>query len=650
MDEANLYLKKSGELKRGDVKDIYFSTSEKKENGEAKVDEEEIKTILAEAEGFEEKFPGHNGLVLLDVAYFKYNEDGTNSFKYHYRYKVLKDVKKREANASFYFNEGRERINVLLARTISKDGEVFHLDPEKIKISKPGAGSRSFSRYQTLSFMLPNVEVGSIVEYIVETDNYNPFEKKFFFPQFGFYGTDPTMVSRITITVPKDVELYYVFNNFDEDKKEPAVSESDNDKSYTWEYTDLEPILHESNMPSYKDVVPYLSTSLFKDWDTFFDWVRGFIEKKIIVTDEIKEKVASLTGGLVDDEEKIAKIYHYIQKEIRYISIKSGIGSGYSGHPAPETLKNEYGDCIDKAILFTSMLKVLGIESYPIILKTNTANDMERRLPGFDSNHAITKIVLDGREFFLDSTASNFRYPYFQSVDHGIWVINALQGKLEYIDTPSPEDNADISIKNCRIYANGDFEIDSTSSSTGASESNTRYYVSHLKESDLVRYLGNYINSLSPGSQLKYISLVNPDEFSRPFSLDVGYILKNYGITAGDLVILSLPDIERSFPETALMERKYPLEFTTSSQEKKVYNIDLTGSYTVKYLPEPLHIDTDYFSYDMEYREEDGKVIFTDDYKRKKRVVPLDEYDEYKEAHKEIERRLKDKIFLTRIK
>ncbi|MFC1854988.1 DUF3857 domain-containing transglutaminase family protein [Thermodesulfobacteriota bacterium] len=653
MEDGVMHLKKGGELKRDKLKDVYFSTTAKEEEKESvAVDKDEIAAIIKKGNDFEKKFPGYNGLVLLDSGYYQYNEDGTQLYRYHYQFKVLKDVTKREANVTNYFVEGRERIKITLARTIAPDGTVYNLDPAKIKISTPTSGSRSFSRYNTLSFMLPNVEVGSIIEYIMEEDKYNPFNKRFFFPKFGFSGDNPVSVSKLTISIPKDEKLYYVFKNFDEERKTPKTSEADGTREHIWQYDDIEPVIYEPNMPAYADTVPYISCSLTDEWESFFDWIKGFVEKKIVVTDEITSKVNELTAGLKSDDERVAAIYHYIQQKIRYISIKSGIGSGYSGHPAKDTLKNEYGDCIDKAILFTTMLKVLDIESYPIILKTNDSNDMERRLPGFDSNHAITKIVLDGREFFLDATAEKSRYPSFQSVDHGVWVINPLKKKLEFIDTPPPEDNSDINISRCSINENGDFIMDTTTTFTGQSESDIRYYANHIKDRDMQKYFVEFISSMASGSKLKYFGYVNANDISKPFSLELGMVLKNYGITAGDLVILSIPGLEKTFREVGIKERKFPLEFMTSSQSKNQFIIDLGNNFTAKYLPEPLNIDTEYFSYkyNMEYKEENGKLIVTEDYKRKKREVPLSEYEEYKKAHKLIERRLRDKIFLSKIK
>jgi transglutaminase-like putative cysteine protease len=648
-DDKKLYLFKGGDIDKKDVKEIYFSVKEHKTKEKKEVDDELIKEIMEEADKFEKKYPDYNGLTLLDDGFFEYNEDGSNIYRYHYRYKVLKDIKKSEASVSFYFNEGRERINILLARTISPDGDVFNLDPSKINISKPTSGTRSFTRYNTFSFMLPNVEVGSIIEYKIEIDEYNPFEKRFFFPNFGFKGHDPILLSRLTVTIPKSEELYYVFKNFDDEHEKPEVSRHRGTKSYVWKYENVEPMISEPNMPAYRDIVPFITCSLFDDWNIFFNWTKGFLEKKIAVTDEIENKVEQITKGCSTDEERVAKIYYFIQQKIRYISIKSGIGSGYSGHPATETLNNEYGDCIDKAILFTTMLNVLDIPSYPIFVKTNDSNDVERRLPSFDSNHAITKVLLNGEEIFLDSTAENYRYPYFQSADHGIWVINPLQQKFEYIPTPPPEDNAVISKSFGSINKKGDFEIDTTKSFAGPKEASQRYYTKHVKNVDLKRYMKNYINSLSPGSQLKYYVFVNSEDYSKPLYFDIGYKLENYGITAGDLVILSIPAVEKSYREVALEKRKYPLEFTTSYQDKREFVIDLMGNYKVRYLPNPVHINTKYFSYDMEYKEDNGKIIFTEDYKRKKREVPLSDYDTYRMSHKEIERRLKDKIFLTRV-
>lgn len=649
IENGKLYLVKKGEISKDDVKEIIFSSNKTAVNEtKAKVDDREIKAIMKKAEEFQKAHSDQNGIVLMDDGYYEYKEDGSTLYRYHYQFKVLKEVKKHEANVTFYFIEGRERINVILARTISPDGNVFNLDQSKINISNPSSGGRSFSNYYTYNFELPNVEVGSIIDYIVEVEEYNPFEKKFFFPNFGFCGDEPILLSRLNVTIPESEKLYYVFSNFDKEHEKPKVFDSKGKKSYVWEYENMEPVISEPNMPSFRDVVPYITCALFDDWNVFYKWSEKFLKDKMKVTSEIEAKVAELTKDCVDDEERVARIYHFIQQSIRYISIKSSIGSGFTGHPAAETLKNEYGDCIDKAILFSAMLKAVDIDSYPIFLKTNNSNDLERRLPGFDSNHAITKVKVNGKTLFLDATAENFRYPYFQTADQGIWVINALEKKLEFIEVPLPEDNAEIIINNCAINKNGDFDVNSSGSYTGATEANERYYSKHLKTSDMMRYMTNYVNSISPGSQVKYLAFIGNNDIAIPYGFDFGYVLKNYGITAGDLVILSIPNIEKSFGEVALETRKFPLEFTSSSRSQTKYVIDLTGNYTVKYLPETLKIDSPYFSFNMEYKQENGKIIFTSDYSRKKREVPLADYAEYRKAHKEIERRLKEKIFLTK--
>ena len=87
-------------------------------------------------------------------------------------------------------------------------------------------------------------------------------------------------------------------------------------------------------MPPYGAVVPRVEASLFQNWEYIFDWLTRMQQRRIQVTPEIEQAVQEITAGAADLEEKVARIYHFIQRYIRYISIKGSIGSGWSGHEA----------------------------------------------------------------------------------------------------------------------------------------------------------------------------------------------------------------------------------------------------------------------------------------------------------------------------
>jgi transglutaminase-like putative cysteine protease len=64
--------------------------------------------------------------------------------------------------------------------------------------------------------------------------------------------------------------------------------------------------------------------------------------------------------GTKTTEEKINKIINYVQDDIRYMGVESGIGSIKPFAPE-EVAKRRYGDCKDKSLLLVSLLKQVGV-------------------------------------------------------------------------------------------------------------------------------------------------------------------------------------------------------------------------------------------------------------------------------------------------
>ncbi len=43
------------------------------------------------------------------------------------------------------------------------------------------------------------------------------------------------------------------------------------------------------------------------------------------------------------------------------------------------------------------MMKVIGVEAYPVGIMTNTKGDMDVEIPILNENHAISEVYLEGR-------------------------------------------------------------------------------------------------------------------------------------------------------------------------------------------------------------------------------------------------------------
>ncbi|HEX5473505.1 MAG TPA: DUF3857 domain-containing protein [Vicinamibacterales bacterium] len=142
----------------------------------------------------------------------------------------------------------------------------------------------------------------------------------------------------------------------------------------------------------------------YRDWDDLAQWFRGLAPASI--DPAVRQKAAELTKGLTDRQKKIDAIYDYVSKSVRYVGLSFGLGR-YAPHAPAEVLKNQYGDCKDKATLLASLLRAAGIESTPVLLYTNRSIDDGLPSPlAFD--HEII-VIADGTDpsswTWMDTTA-----------------------------------------------------------------------------------------------------------------------------------------------------------------------------------------------------------------------------------------------------
>ena len=94
----------------------------------------------------------------------------------------------------------------------------------------------------------------------------------------------------------------------------------------------------------------------FTSWAQVADWYANLEKGRSDPTPEIRAKTQELIQGRATELEKIAALYDYVAKNIRYVSLSFGLGR-YQPHSAADVFKNQYGDCKDKHTLLASMLQ-----------------------------------------------------------------------------------------------------------------------------------------------------------------------------------------------------------------------------------------------------------------------------------------------------
>ncbi|MCK4528511.1 DUF3857 domain-containing transglutaminase family protein [candidate division WOR-3 bacterium] len=629
------------------VKSIIFSEGELKT--EKRGIPQDILKIIKEREGLIAKYRDFPGVVLLDKGTNRLHPDGTRTYRYHFRGLILKDSKRHWATFQRRFRPAMEKTTIKMAQVIKPDGKVIPLDMSMVKITKPRRGKVFFGKGKVISFALPGVEVGDIVEYLYEKDIFNPWSKEIFAFNWFFGGSDPVSNSTIDIIIPGDKNLYFVLKNAESVAIDSIITDSI--KTYSFKVENTIPPIGEPLMPAAGKILPSLYISTLKDWDYIFKWYSDFQKKRMEVTQEIQGLADSIVGDAETEEEKTASLYHWVQRNIRYISIKGGASSGVSGHKASVTLENGYGDCTDKAILFSTLLKAVGVEAYPVYLHTHPSPGLLKEIPSFWGNHAIVEVFPQHRKpYILDPVSEHSRYPSFAQMDHGVYAICAQKSRIDLIEVPPPERNKRNYQYEMVFSSDGDATIKFQSNYTGSYESGIRAYWESLKPDERKKQFQEMAKRTSPTAELIDYSLENLTDISKPLRMKIIYKVSDLLEKAGDLYLLALPEIidRHKRRELSLSKRKYDLVYDTSEEIVHTFHIILPEDMIVEATPEPIHIQKKFIEYRAGYEMKDNTLIFKDDWKRKGRIIPQENYSEYKGISLEVSRFVKKPIIFRK--
>jgi transglutaminase-like putative cysteine protease len=655
IDSTSVTLSDGRVLPRAEVRDIQF-VEKKDAGGAAAAAPVDAATAARGAElyrladAFAAKHPGADGLQLVDEGENVVRPDGTWFERDRFAGLILKDgLKSSWGRISLGFEEGRERVRIVKAVVYHRDGTAYPYDPKTVEISAPQAQDLFFQDDRTLSAALPQVEVGSIVEWETETDTYNPFRKDFFFPRWGFQGSSPSLMSHFSITVPSDRKLTYAVGHFDgpwKSRAAPRVATKDGATTYEWRLDDIPGIVAEPDMVPYDDYAPYVKAALFSDWGRIDDWLVGMYRERLKASPELAAFTLDLVKNKKSDDEKVAAIYHFVQREVRYIAIKMGVASGWGGYAADVTWKKRYGCCIDKAILFASMLRVAGIPAEPVLLNPNEEARHDYRVPDIWFSHAITRLKVNGKWIFLDSTGSDYRYPELAAFDHGSETLDVFERGTRTIPVPAPEKNASDYTYAVTLDADGGAAVTFGANYNGVHEGELRGYYKSLKESDQRRSFQDWINDVSPAAELLSFHVDHQDDLDKPFTLGMSYRVKDYLVPAGDLRILKLPDLEQSFEEVALAKRRYALQYRTSSERVYHYAVELPEGFAVASAPSKTRVDGPHESFRLDCAQSGPRLSCEAALSRGARTYPASDYAAHKKFLERVARLTQDRIFL----
>ncbi|MEZ7892843.1 MAG: DUF3857 domain-containing protein [Candidatus Wallbacteria bacterium] len=646
----------------GDVKSIDFSdeTSENKVNKETGATAAvqipaDVKEILSKVPD-KSKFPNAGGYVIEDEDTYTLNNDGTYKIESHYIFKIFED-RAVDNNISLGYAFERESIKIIMARSIAEDGTVANLDLKDVKEGEAYRGAQFFSNtYKNITATIPNVKKGSIIEYKIEHNVFKPIIDGYFCPGIYFISGEPKLHTKTVIKAPKTKKLYYAAKNFDRfyDKafeilkplEKPQIKEEGNQIIYTFEANNVPELISEENSPNYKEIVPRIQFSAYENWDKIYEWFNDKFDKFVAESSpEIKKQVQELIKDCKTNDEKVANIYHWIQQQNRYISIKGDIISGLSGHPAKRTFDNKYGDCVDKAILMAAMLNEAGIKAYPTLLNAG-GGTWDLDVPHLYTNHSISFLTYDSKEIFLDCTSQDSRFPFFRSDDHDRNIM--IPQLKKHVRAGMPVSEVKI-YRDVIIKKDGGMSVKGKKEVTGIYESSIRSRNKRLKEEKIKEMIKQGLNGTMPGVELKNLKYTDVMDLSKPVIEEIEYTAPNVAIVADDLILFSVPGYSFNFAEISLNERKFPIDYDILTRAENIYTFEIPEGYKVKYMPAKFEIKNKTIDFRAEYKEiAPNKINFNDRFEIIARMVDPADYQAYKADLEKIMKYAGEKVVIEK--
>jgi hypothetical protein len=238
------------------------------------------------------------------------------------------------------------------------------------------------------------------------------FKGNLLFPSYDIQDANQSVESSVfTAKVPKDLDLRFKEKNI---SIKPETAVEGDYKTYRWTIKNLPAIKHETGAGS---PYPYvmLAPNRFKfddfegdlsSWKNFGTWYANLYKGLDKLPADRIAFFKDMVKDIPDNHDKIKKLYEYLQKNFRYVSIQLGIG-GLRPFSAEFTDKKKYGDCKALSNVMKAMLSSVGINSYTAVINAGkNALAMDPDFPSKFSNHVILCVPLEKDTVWLECTSN----------------------------------------------------------------------------------------------------------------------------------------------------------------------------------------------------------------------------------------------------
>jgi len=358
-----------------------------------------------------------------------------------------------------------------------------------------------------------------------------------------------------------------------------------------------------------------------------YAWYRSIVNTVNIDVPLMKETALRLTENCITDTDKIKKIFHWVQDNIRYIAFEDAV-AGFKPAAPQDVLSKKYGDCKGMALLMRELLKALGFDARLAWLGTNyIAYDYSTPSMAVD-NHVVCALLLNNEIYYLDATEKYIGFDEYAQRIQGRQTL--IEDGSNYILERIPERTAEqntameksvFQIKDGMLVGNIEIIFQGEEKTTFLNK------IHSVRKEKLKDKLTNYLSKGNAQYSISGLSYTSLEAISETTSLSYTVQTKIGIQQYGREYYVDL-DFRKEFMNSQIDTVKrvhdflFPYKFHVCQQAE----LGIPANMKVAGLPENLLIVRDGYRFDISYTYEDGKVVYRKEMIMNTTLLPKEQF------------------------
>jgi hypothetical protein len=541
----------------------------------------------------------------------------------YFRIKILAEEGRKYADIEIPFWKEQGNVINIHARTIEPDGTIINFSGKAFDKSIVKARG---VKYMAKTFTLPNVQVGSILEYYYTTD----LSENFIFDSHWILSNELFTKSAKFSLKPytsdwAPVSVRWTWNKLPPGTAQPAQGP---DHVVRLEASDIPAFQTEDYMPPENEMKSrvdfiYAEDILEKEPDKYWkklgkkrnDQLESFIGKRKAMDQAVAEIVANGDAP----EVKLQKLYARVQqiRNTSYELEKSEQERNRDKEKDPDNVetvwKKQYGDGGELTWLFLALARSAGFEASGMWLADRSnyffyPQTMDgRRL---DANVVVVK--LNGKDVFFDPGAAYTPFGMLPWVETGVNGLKLDRDGGSWLQTslPSSKESGILRKAELKLSETGELEGKLTVTYTGLEAAQRRVEERLADETDRKKFLEDEVREAIPIAC--DVELANqPDWKSSSPSLVAEYTLKVTGWVSGAGRRALLPVGLFAAPEKHSFDhadRVHPIYFAFPFERVDDVSIDMPLGWQISTVPKPQNLDAKAVTYVLEAKNDKGTL------------------------------------------